>query len=115
MVYDDAEGMLFQNHLFRLRPSRMEPDYALLWMNSHYAQRYWEVTCSSSSGLNTINRKMLGRLTVFVPPIDEQRTIVDRALRVKQMLQVEKIKVQKLQTEKIGLMQDLLTGRVSVP
>lgn len=114
MVFDDAEGMLFQNHLIRLRPSRMKSHYALLWMNSHYAQRYWEVTCSSSSGLNTINRRMLGRLTVFVPPIDEQQKIVDKALSVKQMLHSERTTVQKLQTQKLGLMQDLLTGKVQV-
>jgi type I restriction enzyme, S subunit len=114
MVGDDAEGMLFQNHLIRLRPSRMESHYALLCMNSHYAQRYWEVTCSSSSGLNTINRRMLGRLTVFVPPITEQQKIVAKALSVRQMLHSERTKVQKLQTQKLGLMQDLLTGKVAV-
>ena len=114
MVNDDARGMLFQNHLFRLRPNRMDSHYALFWMNSHHAQRYWEVTCSSSSGLNTINRRMLDRLLVLVPPIAEQQEIVSKGLCIKNMLHAEQTKVRKLQEQKLGLMQDLLTGKVAV-
>lgn len=114
MVLDDAEGMLFQNHLFRLRPNQLEHHYALLWMNSHYAQSYWEMACSTSSGLNTVNRKMLGRMPVLVPPMNEQTEISAKALSIKRMIQSEREVLLKLRAQKLGLMQDLLTGKVPV-
>ena len=114
MVFDDAEGMLFQNHLFRLRSSSLDAHYALLWMNSHHAQQYWEAACSTSSGLNTINRKMLGVMAVCVPSHSEQKQIAAAALSCRQMIASESGKLRKLQRQKLGLMQDLLTGKVQV-
>ena len=114
MVQDDAEGMLFQNHLFRLRPNDMNPDYALLWMNSHHAQQYWERSCSSSSGLNTINRKMLGSMSVCVPQILEQFEILKAASSLKNKIECQVEIRSKLYNQKLGLMQDLLTGKVQV-
>lgn len=114
MVTGAAVGMLFQNHLFRLRPQRLAPEFALDWLNSHHAQRYWDMTCSTSSGLNTINRKMLGRLPVLVPPVDEQARIVSAVAVAKCRIAEEARLFEKLVKQKLGLMQDLLTGRVSV-
>lgn len=114
MVGVDAAGLLFQNHLFRLRPKRIEPYFALLWLNSHHAIRHWEVTCSTSSGLNTINRRMLGRLGVLVPSREEQQDIVQIAIGSKSRIDAEVKSLQKLRAQKLGLMQDLLTGKVPV-
>ena len=115
MVTEAAVGMLFQNHLFRLRPQRLVSEFALDWLNSHHAQSYWDTTCSTSSGLNTINRKMLGRLPVLVPPADEQTRIVRAVSVAKCRIEGEAHLLDKLSKQKLGLMQDLLTGRVPVP
>lgn len=112
MVADDGEGMLFQNHLFRLRAIDLDPRYALLWLNSHHAQRYWECNCATSSGLNTINRRLLGRMPVCGPTQDEQRRIVSSVFSYRERIAVEKRGLEKLRRQKIGLMQDLLTGKV---
>ncbi|WP_374592609.1 restriction endonuclease subunit S [Aquabacterium sp.] len=114
MITAAAVGMLFQNHLFRLRPQRLISEFALDWLNSHHAQRYWDMTCSTSSGLNTINRKMLGRLPVHVPPVDEQARIVRASSGAKCRIEEEAQLLAKLRRQKLGLMQDLLSGRVSV-
>jgi type I restriction enzyme S subunit len=114
MVYNDAEGMLFQNHLFRLRPTRLDPRYALHWLNSDYSKRYWEFSCATSSGLNTINRKMLGRMPLRVAPPKEQRLIVEALAAQRETEREEELFLSKLRQQKVGLMQDLLTGRVRV-
>lgn len=114
MVTAEAAGLLFQNHLFRLRPHRLNHYYALDWLNSHYAMRHWETMCSTSSGLNTINRRMLGRMFVAVPSPDEQVLIAQRALGAKKLLGLEIQKLYKLHAQKQGLMHDLLTGKVPV-
>lgn len=114
MVTADAAGLLFQNHLFRLRPHRLNQFYALNWLNSHYAIRHWETMCSTSSGLNTINRRMLGRMFVAVPSPEEQALIAQKALEAKKRIDLELQKLHKLRSQKLGLMHDLLTGKVSV-
>jgi type I restriction enzyme S subunit len=114
MVTGNAIGMLFQNHLFRLRPHRLVSEFALYWLNSHHAQGYWDMACSTSSGLNTINRKMLGRLPVAVSAPDEQDRILRAISITKGRIGGEKRLLDNLHRQKLGLMQDLLTGKVPV-
>jgi type I restriction enzyme S subunit len=112
MVYNDAEGMLFQNHLFRLRTVSMNNHFALMWLNSFHAQRYWESQCSTSSGLNTINRTLLSRLPVLVPKRQEQERIAETASTLGLRLKMEHSYAKKMQQQRHGLMQDLLTGNL---
>ena len=115
MVDQDAAGMLFQNHLFRLRPNGIDKNFALLWLNSFHVQRYWERTCSTSSGLHTINRRMLRAVPMFVPSESEQTRIVSAAASARAVLDGHIKALAKLRAQKLGLMQDLLTGKVRVP
>jgi type I restriction enzyme S subunit len=57
---------------------------------------------------------MLGRMPVLLPPMSEQEKISAKVLGFKRMLQCEREKLHKLQSQKLGLMQDLLTGKVPV-
>ena len=52
LVSSDAVGFLFQNHLFRLRPRSIVPEFAELWLNSESSRAYWRRMCSTSS--NTV-------------------------------------------------------------
>lgn len=115
MVTPEAQGFLFQNHLFRLRPRVLRNDYSILWLNSHHAIKYWDDTCSSSSGLNTINRRMLEKLPIFCPSENEQIQITEKVAALTKKLESESLRLSKLQAQKSGLMQDLLTGKVPVP
>src|SRR5207247_2343083 len=77
LVPIEAVGFTFQNHLFRLRArDRVIPSFAVLWLNSEYAQRYWDARCGTSSGLNTINQRALRRMVVPVPDSGEQPAII---------------------------------------
>ncbi|MEK6284362.1 MAG: restriction endonuclease subunit S [Acidobacteriota bacterium] len=114
MVLNDAEGMLFQNHLFRLRAIRCDPRYSLLWLNSFHAQHYWELNCATSSGLNTINRRALSGMQIGVPPPDEQQLIVSASLAYREDEAANATHLAKLRQQKHGLMHDLLTGHVRI-
>ncbi len=111
---ESVRGMLFQNHLFRLRSRRLLPAFALMWLNSHFAQAYWRREAATSSGLNTINRTKLCQLEVVVPPQDEQFMVANREAALTRRLDAEARLLAKLQTQKSALMDDLLTGRVRV-
>ncbi|MCX5367800.1 hypothetical protein [Streptomyces sp. NBC_00103] len=76
LVGNEQVGLLYQNHLFRLRFRQVVPEFALLWLNSVYVRSYWRTNCATSSGLYTINSKLLGQVPFPVLPEAEQRRIV---------------------------------------
>ncbi len=114
-VTEEAQGLTFQNHLFRLRTSGgVLPYFGCLWLNSTHAQRYWNARCATSSGLNTINQRMLKRLIVPVPPKHEQQIITDIVSAQRKHLETLVAKQNSLESLKKSLMHDLLTGTVRV-
>jgi type I restriction enzyme S subunit len=113
LIPDAAAGMTFQNHLFRLRTrGPLVPEFACLWLNSEYAQRYWDARCGTSSGLNTINQRALRRLVVPVPEPREQKAIAE--LVAAQQAYIDELVTRRalLKDVKRALVDDLLTGRV---
>lgn len=114
MATEAVRGMLFQNHLFRLQAKRLSASFALHWLNGEYARSYWRCEAATSSGLNTINRSKLGRMLVAVPSLEEQELIVARESACAARLAAEGRYLESLQSQKQGLMDDLLTGRVRV-
>ena len=114
-VTEDAAGMTFQNHLFRLRTTgETTAGFACMWLNSNYAKRFWKARCATSSGLHTINQRTLKQLAVPVPSPPEQRDITSIVEQCKRLRDALFQKRAKLQALKHSLMHDLLTGNVRV-
>lgn len=114
-VTPEAAGITFQNHLFRLRTrGAVVPAFACLWLNSSYAQRFWNARCATSSGLNTINQRTLKRLIVPVPSTQEQDAIAELAGRQRYHVEALIAKQARIEQLKRSVMHDLLTGRVRV-
>lgn len=67
-----------------------------------------------STGLNTINQRMLKRLVIPVPPKPEQEKITAVIAQQRKHLEALVAKQQGFETLKKSLMHDLLTGRVRV-
>ena len=110
----EVAGFLFQNHLFRLRPRRLLPEFAIQWMNSAHVRAYWRRYSASSSGLNTINQQILRNVPTAEPPEPEQRRIVDACNAIAQSLDEAGRDLAKLRLLKKGIADDLLMGRVRV-
>jgi type I restriction enzyme S subunit len=53
--------------------------------------------------------------TIPIPPVEEQKALVEVLQRYEGLLQTEKGRLDKLESLKSGLSTDLLTGRVRVP
>jgi type I restriction enzyme S subunit len=112
-VSPEAVGLTFQNHLFRLRTrGRVISEFAVLWMNSEFAQRYWNARCATSSGLNTINQGMLLRMFLPVPDEREQSRIIDVVQSQRTHLEALTGEQRALNDLKRSLMHDLLTGEI---
>ncbi|MFJ3663937.1 restriction endonuclease subunit S [Streptomyces sp. NPDC090119] len=114
-VEKNLEGLLYQNHLFRLRALSMIPAFGEIWLNSRHARSYWLKMCSTSSGLHTINSKMLNGMPI--PAISEewQKRIVTTEQVCVQSRERTLGKIEKLESFKRALVDDLLTGKVRVP
>lgn len=114
LATSEVEGFTFQNHLFRLRARRIMPAFAVRWLNCRVVRAYWLRTCSTSSGLNTINRAKLGAVPAVVPSPIEQRMLCAILDEVSGKIAASSGDCAKLRQLKAGLMHDLLTGRVRV-
>lgn len=64
--------------------------------------------------MDAIQSKTLRRLKLPVPSIDEQYLIFERFNKMNVKLTAEESNLAKLKLQKLGLMQDLLTGKVPV-
>jgi len=114
IVNNNAEGMLFQNHLFRLKAKDTSSYFGMYMLNSYIARKYWERNCSTSSGLNTINKTMLRKMPILVPSQNEQEAIVEKINTIVNKTDNERRLFHKLNSQKQGLMHDLLTGKKRV-
>ncbi len=107
---------LHQNHVFRVRanPTRLLPDFLALVSASPYGRRFFIVSSKQSTNLASINSTQLKSFPVPLPSIEEQETIVEILGVSDAAVDAEDTRRLKLQRLKTGLMQDLLSGRVSV-
>jgi len=117
IVADNAKGLTYQNHLFRIRlkVDELLPEFLLFTLNSERVQRHWNAICNTSSGLNTINRRQLRNLAIPKPDIHEQNAIVDLITNAKASIRAIEGKLTALKYLKQSLLQNLLTGTVRIP
>jgi len=113
-VPPEAIGLTFQNHLFRLRCARLNPRFAIAWLNGEWMRAHWKRLCGTSSGLNTINSTMLRRAPIPIPGGQEQLCIAAVLHAHDARIGAEEAALAKLRQLKQGLMQDLLTGYIRV-
>ena len=78
VVQETARGMLYAGYLIRLRlkTELCLPEYLHLFMQSRLARQAIEVAARSTSGVHNINAEQLRSLTLPLPDIDVQKTIV---------------------------------------
>jgi len=98
---------------FRIAAEQLRESFALTVMRSAAFRRLVMQIATVSANVN-VNQRALGRLPMVIPEADEQLRIEERLMRASQALENEKAEKEKLQQLKVGLMSDLLSGRVAV-
>jgi type I restriction enzyme, S subunit len=111
----EVDGIYFQKALHRLRPigNNILPNYMLRYMR-YAAMRGQFTDFTSQTSISHLTQEKLATLPIPLPKAEEQSLIVEafdfhEARNYKEQNQLEK-----LETLKKGLMEDLLTGQVRV-
>jgi type I restriction enzyme, S subunit len=71
---------IHQNHIFRVRlpKDRYDPDYVSFQIGAPYGKAYFLAHAKKTTGIASINQRVLGAFPLFSPPIAEQRCIAAR-------------------------------------
>ena len=88
-------------------------DYLCDWINSSFGKEQ-VLRLQGGMAQQHFNVGEMRNLLVALPPLEEQLRITNRASAVKIRLRLEASRLEKLRIQKLGLMQDLLTGKVPV-
>jgi type I restriction enzyme S subunit len=69
---------IHQNHIFRVRfpPQEMLPEFAAAQVSSPYGKAYFAAHAKQTTGIATINQRVLRAFPLLRPPLSEQERIV---------------------------------------
>ncbi|MFF4842171.1 restriction endonuclease subunit S [Streptomyces collinus] len=107
---------LNQNHVFRVRCDKevLDPHFLNLYMSSAAGRRYFLRVVKQTTNLASINSSQLKAMPVPCPPLEEQRRTVELVGSCDEQIAQEEDELAKLRELKVGLVDDLLSGRVAV-
>lgn len=110
------EPCLHQNHVFRVRcdDSKLLPTFLAAYSSSVRGKSYFVQASKQTTNLASINSTQLKAFGITCPSLTEQLAIAQRLSTFDKKMTVEQEALEKLRQQKIGLMDDLLTGRVRV-
>jgi type I restriction enzyme, S subunit len=111
-----AEPAVYESNMMRLRVDTAVITPCLLFeMLRTHRVRARIVMAAHLSNQASINQPGLNPIPICVPPSEEQRAIVTRIAAADEFIKTTESELAKLEHVKLGLMTDLLTGRLRVP
>ena len=117
---DEVPAALHQNHVFAVRPElrKLLPEYLEMMLASVNARRYFESTANQTTNLASTNTGVVGALYVPLPPVRDQRRIVDEFSDVERRHQALKAaacrQIALLRERRQALITAAVSGRVDV-
>ncbi|MDD5581389.1 MAG: restriction endonuclease subunit S [Methylobacter sp.] len=115
IILEVKERVVFECHVMRLRPQQniVLPIFLALYCRSNYARLFF-MGIAKQVTMTTISQSDIEKLDVVLPDLNEQRLITQKIESIDKKIQIEQNTLNKYQKLKQGLMQDLLTGKVTV-
>jgi len=110
---NEINPCLHQNHVFAVRPHKVDSDWLALWTSTLGAKSYFESRAKRSTNLASISGTNIKELPVLLPPNEERQAI--QAFVSNETNRIEKLKTEL--TESLGLLKErrsaLITAAVT--
>jgi len=116
MWQDEISPCSYQNHIFRVRLDAQEykPELFHFLIQTYQAKNYFYAHAKQTSNLCTINSRELKNWPVPIPPMPEQKRMIEvLEAAEKQEASVEQ-KFEALNQVKRSLLKNLLTGKIRI-
>lgn len=115
LVPELAESAVFESNMMRLRidPEAVLPRLLFEWLRGQQVRRFIHGGANASNQ-SSVNQRVLNPLPVPLPEMGEQTRMTVMIEMLDRRYAIEQVALAKLQSQKLGLMQDLLTGKVPV-
>lgn len=112
-VSNTPEKLMLSDKLLRLNPDIkiMSKLYLGFVMDSSIVKRQIDKSMNGSSGQRNISQKDIRSFYTPIPKEDEQNKITDKLAQIDSFIRKENKALNKLESQKSGLMHDLLTGK----
>lgn len=114
IVSEDENGWLFSGRCLRVRPGAKFNSFYLLYQLNNSFTKNWILSNAVGSTMKCLNTSILSDLPTIMPSIIEQEKISNRLTEIDKHIEIETETLSKLKRLKIGLMNDLLSGKVDV-
>jgi type I restriction enzyme, S subunit len=111
VVRKEQSGWIMSSNLMRIAVNEtlLRPDYLQMQLASDARVKAQIRASVNSGGRDVANSEVLDRLRFAIPEVVEQDLIIDMSSRLTHCINTETERVRKLQTQKLSLMQDMLT------
>ncbi|GBF07540.1 restriction endonuclease S subunit [Deinococcus aerius] len=105
----------FQRHIAYIQPEvkRVDSHFLSIWLESPHIKRYADAVALGNAQ-RTVTLTELRKYPIQLPPLTEQKRVVEYVESFDRQVDLEQAQIAKLQALKQGLMEDLLTGQVRV-
>lgn len=105
----------FQRHIAYIlpNPDKIYSEFISIFLNSSIGRKYADIVAVGNAQ-KTVTLQQLSSFPLPVPPLAEQKKIIEIISTFENILSISENRLQMLSEIKHGLMQDLLTGRVRV-
>lgn len=116
MWRDEMSPCSYQNHIFRVRLSVAEfkPDLFHFLIQTYQAKNYFYAHAKQTNNLCTINSRELKNWNIAIPPMDEQKEMVDVLYSAEKQQTLIENKIEFLMKIKRSLLRGLLTGNIRI-
>lgn len=117
---DDIPGCLHQNHVFavRCRQDVLIPEFLVGLMTSQHGRTYFQLTAKQTTNLASTNSSTLRAFPVMLPPVAEQKAILDEVAIKTSGLDAAMIRTENeislLREYRTRLIADAVTGKLDV-
>ena len=81
-IYRGEYPAIFAGYLVQIKPIHINPEYLNIVMNSEYERNYCKDVKSDGINQSNVNATKIGHFLIPVPPINEQKRIVESINRI---------------------------------